>query len=468
MKKSKLIGLLAKLDGYQWSSLEVFVQSPYHNTNAEIVSLFQYLHTAWQDGLPDNSLDREVAYTRLFPGVAYQYQHLNQLMSNLLKLAENWLAWQRLEKDQALLENLKAQELLKLQLDKHFRQAVRAADRAMEKDPLTSEQYYHRYKLKDLEEQQFISRRLRQHDSTLQRASDALDDFFALQKLRYLCEMLNRQRLIPQSYRFTFAESLQQHLEGQGLADKPLLELYFQLFLMLSDEDGSSELFNRYVSLFSQYNCLLGQDEARVLLYYAINFCIGRIREGDRAYAVELFNLYNQGIEERILLENETLSPWTYKNMVKLGLNLQRYGWVEQFVKAYAAYLPEPQKEDALHYNLAELYFAQEQYHEALTQLRQVEFSDIHYNLGSKALLAKIYYEQGEWDTLESLLSAFRVFLRRNKDISAKVKAPYVNFVNFLSATLRRLPENYQGLIQKIRGEKAINNRDWLLRQLEP
>ncbi len=467
MKNSKLAGLLSKLDGYQWKSLETFVQSPYHNSNPEITALFRYLHSAWQEGFTEENLSREAVYACLFPGSAYRYQRLNQLMSHLLRLAENWLIWQRLEKEPALMESLKAEELLKIKLNKHYRQASRALEKAIEKAPLMPEQYYYRYKLNDLEEQYFASLKLRRADPVLQQASDALDSYFALQKLRYTCEMLNRQGLIPKEYRFTFDAALQEYLEGQCLTDKPLLRLYYQLYRMLAHEDEAPGPFDQYVALFNQYGSRLGQEEARVLLYYAINFCIGKVRQGERAYASELFRLYNKGIEERILLDNNTLSPWTYKNMVKLGLNLKRYQWVERFVKDYAACLPESEKNDALHYNLAELYFAQGKYEEALTRLRQVEFSDIHYNLGSKALLAKIYYEQAEWDTLESLLNAFRVFLRRNRSISTKVKEPYVNFVSFLSAVLRRLPGNNESLIRKIQEKKAIHNRDWLLRQVE-
>ncbi|MCB0577948.1 MAG: hypothetical protein KDD10_01390 [Phaeodactylibacter sp.] len=467
MKKSKLLELLAKLDGHQWRSLEVFVQSPYHNTNPEAVLLLQYLHAAWQEGFEEESLEREAIYARLFPGAGFKYQHLNQLASQLLKLAENWLVWQRLERDNALLESLKAQELLQLKLDKHYRQACRAVEKAIEKAPMSSEYYHYRYKLESLEEQYFASLKQRRYDPALQTASNALDEHFALLKLRYLCEMINRRQLIPQDYRFTFTAALQEYLETKDFTGHPLLLLYYQLYLMLTDESGGAEPFYRYVSLLRQNNGRLGQEESRILLYYAINFCIGKIRSGERQYAMDLFGLYSHGVAEGTLLDNETLSPWTYKNMVRLGLNLKKYEWVEQFARDYASYLPKNKKEDALHYNLAEIFFAQKKYEEALLQLRQVAFSDIHYNLCSKVLMAKIYYEQEQWSSLEYLLNAFRVFLRRNRSISTKVKEPYVNFVSFLSALLRRLPENYGNLALKIKEKQAIDNRDWLLHQLE-
>jgi tetratricopeptide (TPR) repeat protein len=153
--------------------------------------------------------------------------------------------------------------------------------------------------------------------------------------------------------------------------------------------------------------------------------------------------------------------------MVKLGLNLKRYSWVESFVKEYADCLPEREMQDALYYNLAELYFFQGKYDAALSQLRHVEFTDVHYKLGGRALLAKIYYEQGQWEALEALLNAFRVFLRRNQAISGEVKAPYRKFIQVITAMVRGLPDSYGPLIRKVRANKAINNRDWLLAQME-
>ncbi|HQU61349.1 MAG TPA: hypothetical protein PLU64_19205, partial [Saprospiraceae bacterium] len=333
MENSKLACLLKKLDGYQWRSLSTFVESPFHNTNEEVISLFRYLHLAWQEGFSEKALIRETAYAELFPNQPYHYQHLNQLMSNLLKLAEKWLALQQLENAQPLLEILKAEELLKLGLDKHYRQAGRTATEALNNYPIHSEQYYYSYKLKSLEELHFVKQNQRRANPALQQASDSLDDFYALNKLRYSCEMLNRQRLFwPQTYHFPMMDALIAHLRSQDLRQKVLLQLYFQLFLLLSEEQETHQNFDRYVAIFDEYRQKISKEEARALLYYAINFCIGKVRYGERAYAEKLFGLYQRGLNEKILLESDSLSPWTYKNMVKLGLNLKKYDWVEWFV----------------------------------------------------------------------------------------------------------------------------------------
>ncbi|MBV6652796.1 MAG: hypothetical protein KI786_03520, partial [Mameliella sp.] len=412
------------------------------------------------------SLEREVVFKSVYPRKTYQYQALNQLMSDLLKVAENWLIWKRLQEDPVLAVQIKAEELVKRHLEKHYRQADRKANQLLDTKPYKPGDLLRRHQLLDLAEQQFFQQNTRKPTPFLQGASDKLDDFYCLKKLQYICEMLNRQRLIQQSFESTLIEPVVAFLSGQDLSKKPAHQLYLYLYYMLSAPADHHETFFKYVALFQSESATMSHEIARPLLYYAINYCIGRIREGERSFAAHLLSLYQQGIDEKILLEEKQISPWTYKNMVKLGLNLKRYDWVEEFVKAYSDYLPKAEQRDALHYNLAELYFFQNKYEAALEQLREVEFTDIHYNLGSRTLLAKIHYEEGTWDALDASLKAFQVFLRRNRSISTKVKTPYTNFIKMLSALVRHLPDNYPQLEKKIKATTPINNRDWLLSKL--
>jgi hypothetical protein len=106
-----------------------------------------------------------------------------------------------------------------------------------------------------------------------------------------------------------------------------------------------------------------------------------------------------------VLLERGQISPWTFKNMVKLGLGLQQYDWVENFVRNYSEKLEANKRTDAYHFNLADLFYHRKNYDEALIHLNQVEFSDIHYQLGAKVMLLKIYFETDATEAFLSLVS---------------------------------------------------------------
>jgi hypothetical protein len=174
-----------------------------------------------------------------------------------------------------------------------------------------------------------------------------------------------------------------------------------------------------------------------------------------------------QGIETKILFEGAFLSPWTFKNVVRLGLRLQKYDWTEHFIQQHSPQLEEKFRIDALHYNLADLYYYTNRFEAAMTQLQQVEFTDIHYNLDSKEMLAKIYYERNETEALRALLSAFQIFLKRNTIISDTVRQTYLNFIHVLQLLIKNDKKKAAKLKENIQTLPQLAARKWLLEQYE-
>lgn len=164
-----------------------------------------------------------------------------------------------------------------------------------------------------------------------------------------------------------------------------------------------------------------------------------------------------------MLLHEGRLSPWTFTNVVKLALRLQRFEWLEGFMAAYSALLPDAFRDNVLHYNMAELYFYTNRLPQAQLELLRVEMSDMNYYLGARVLLAKIYAEQGEEEALLSLLAAFTVFLKRNKQISADLKQTYLNFCRILWQLVRAKPGQTARLATEIQETALLTDRAWLL-----
>ncbi len=93
-----------------------------------------------------------------------------------------------------------------------------------------------------------------------------------------------------------------------------------------------------------------------------------------------------------------------------------------------------------------------------------MEFSDLNYQLGSRVMLIKTYYELEEIESLLSSLASFRNFLRRNKKISQPLRRPYLNFCNLLHQILRQNHKQPSQIEQSIRESDFLAERAWLLR----
>jgi hypothetical protein len=80
-----------------------------------------------------------------------------------------------------------------------------------------------------------------------------------------------------------------------------------------------------------------------------------------------------------------------------------------------------------------------------------------------------MYYEQSEYDVLESLLESMRTYLNRKDMIGGQQKNLYGNFVRFTRKLINLNPYNKEPL-QKLKEEVAkvnVAEKDWLLQQLE-
>jgi hypothetical protein len=80
-------------------------------------------------------------------------------------------------------------------------------------------------------------------------------------------------------------------------------------------------------------------------------------------------------------------------------------------------------------------------------------------------MMVRMYYDQGAFLALESLLHSFRTYLLRHRNIGYHYSI-YTNYVRAVRQILRLKPNDRQAreaLRQKIKAEKHVAERDWLL-----
>lgn len=466
MKNSKLIGLLASFNGNEWRAFGDFVRSPYFNKNRELIRLTDYLKKEAARDFPEDKLAREVVFSAIFPRKKYDDKQMNYAMSQLLKLAEQFIGLQRYEVEPVLPAYHQLEAYVERDIEKNYNYIFRQTqDRVAASELRNADLYFQHYLLAEVADAHFAKKNVRQYDPNLQAAADFLDLFYLAKKLRYLCMMLDQQKFIQSDYQLNLLAEIKAILATRRFSDEPAIEVYHALLLMLS-ETNAAQHFRAFTARLQRHLHLFPAEEQRVLYQFAINFCIHRIRLGEKNYTQNLMQLYREGVEQEVLLDNGQISPWTFKNMVKLGLGLQQYDWVESFVRQYSEKLEADKRTDAYHFNLADLFYHRQHYDEALFHLNQVEFSDIHYQLGAKVMLLKIYYETEATEAFLSLISSFKIFLLRNKRVPKSVKMPYENFVNLAYELFKSDRENTEVLRTKIQETKMLNDRTWLLQRV--
>lgn len=466
MHNSKLIALLKTFDSKELREFKDFVSSPFYNKSEELVQFYSYLKKI-APGFPIKKTEREIAYTSVFPKLPYDEKHLNYLMSFLLKLTEKYIGIKKYESKGILPDYHILASCVDRDLPKHYQNLYQRSLAKLEKGALRDASFhYQKYLLADSADQFFQKQKLRRMDKNLQYATDNLDLFYLSNKLKNACEMLDRQKVLSAEYQHNMIKEVAQYLAEKDHDQYPPIAIYYQIFLTLTRENGESH-FEKLKQLLHVHFDKINADEMKHMYLAALNFCIRKVRKKEEQYVEEAFDLFRKGIENKILYENNHLSPWTFKNVVKLGLRLKRFEWTEQFIINYEKHLAEEFRQNALNYNLADLFYYKKELGKALEYLQKVEYSDVFYALHSKVMLLKIYYEMNEEEALFNLLASFRIYLKRNKLISNEIRIPYQNFISSLNQIAKADKKQLPNIKEKIVTTELLTDRNWLLQIFE-
>ncbi len=469
MENSKLLQALRQLSTKERTRFQEYLYSPYFNKNEDRRSFYDYL-LKFAPTFRHKNLNKNTIYPQVFPERSNDTRHLGYIMSDLLKLLENFLAQERFNANTILSSYYTAYSYSFWGLDKHYRSVIRKAKKRQQQSPhRDTDFFYKEYLIAAVANEFFAKQRKHKYDETLQQAVDNLDLFYLAQKLKYCCEIINRQKVLSADYELKMFNELLEYLEEHPHKDKPAISIYHHILLMLLEEEGDT-YYKKLIYLLDQNSHLFPEDEAADMYGYAQNFCIQKINKGNTEYLQRLFDLYKTVLDKELIFVDGYLSPWTYKNILVVALRLKAFDWAEQFIENFKDQLAPKFRENAYTFNKANLLYHKKQYDEALALLLNVDFTDIYYQLNTKFLMIKIYYDTNAINALHSLINSFQAFLRRNKLVSDYREKANLNFLKYLRKLLNIRSgdkKELKQLAQEVQSVKSIDHLEWLLEKIE-
>lgn len=471
MLNSKSLSLLQTLSKVELNRLRKFLRSPWFNEDGDVLRLFDLLNDALRKGdVAAAELDKTQVWAALFPEKKYNDAALRRLTSVLTQLALRFLLEEQRSQD-PLAEALAMQRVLdKPELKKHLagveRQIGRSLNEAAGKSP---EHYLAHFQMhwnsfsrsaKSVSTADYLEKLLP--------ANEFLDVFYVVQKLKMHMAWLMFRKVRATEQELPMPPGFWEQLDEQRYQQVPLVAIYKNAARCVA-EPGDEAHFQVLLDDLERFGPDLTKEDLRECYHIAQNYCALKINQGRTEYFPIVFRLSKNIIRLGILLENNALSEGVFKNMITMSLSVGEYAWAEEFIQQYAGYLPSNIRENARTFNLANLYFHQKKHHAVIELLRNVEYSDVVYALGSKMLLLRTYYELDELMAMDSLMDSFRIYVRRNKLISKDLKREYINFLNFLkklSALSVASPQAVAAFKTKVHTSKNPTIRKWLLEKI--
>jgi parvulin-like peptidyl-prolyl isomerase len=475
MQNSKLYSILERFDKYEQNRLKKFLTSPYFNRNEALVMLYDLLvghinekpQGKSQTAKPEPELEKTELWEKIYPGESYDDVLFRKNCSDLLKLIEDFLAQQVYEENPINQATFLIEAVAKKKLDKLYNSTMKSARRLTEQQPYRTASYYlAQYQV----EKNYFDILGLEHDRTTKKNEEEilnnLDRFFIAEKLRIACSVMSQKILVSHEYNLLLMEDIVAEINRQGFEDVPPIAVYYQIFLSYTDSENTNHYF-KLMNILEKFGDTFPRIEAEFIYQAALNYCVKKLNQGSRQFLEEYFNVFVILLEKELLLKDGELSPWHFRNIVVIALRLGNTDWTQNFIDKYKKYLPDNMRDNAVSFNLAQLYFSQKKYDNVIELLRNVEYEDFSYNLNSKTMLMSTYYEIDEIEPLYSLMDSFRTYLNRHKDFPASRRVHYTNLIKFTKQITKIIAGDKKS-IDKIRKEideaepKGIANITWL------
>ncbi len=460
MQNSQLIQLIQSFSSLELREVRKFLTSPFFNTRADLVQLFDFL-------TENKDASKEATWLHLLPTEPFDDQRLRLLMSYLHRLLEQYISIKELTADEL-------QNRLHLAIGYRKRGMATAFERtrfflqkAMDEQPSRDAHFYQNQYRLQWEQYQTATANNPTEQLPLREMAGSVDVFYLSTRLRLICLAAAQMGVYHAGNQSFMEAELVALAQKDEWLDVPAVAIYLHCYRMLKQSEEELH-FQQFKQLLLESNGQFGTEEMRGLYLLAINYCIRRLNDGQKSYFPEVLDLYKSGLATGHLLENGVLSRFTYHNIVAAGLQSGELDWVNFFIHEYKNALERSYRESSFSFSLARLEYTRRRYDAVLELLQKANYRDPLLNLAAKTLLLKTWYEIGEHDLLQSHLDAMRNYIHRKRVIGYH-RTNYLNIVKYADKLLKINwldAKAVDALRSEMEREEVLTEREWLVGQV--
>jgi len=294
MTNNLLVQTLETFDKKELNQLAVYLESPFQKVPKPIFACFTYLKDTLKKKKTPNKIDlHQYIFGKTSP---YQDHKIRLLISDLLKMVENYIGEQAQKAQPIDQQILLAKFYRKNGLEKHFHRVQKKTITQLDKLPYRNHAYYAAKNHLEWEQFEWNSSKKRDLGVNLQELGANFDIAYFSAKLRQACFLKAQQAFYNVEYDFEWVEQILAYIEQKDWKDIPAISLYVNAYLLSAHPEAES-LFSNLKKQILEYGQLFPPEEIQDIYLLAINYCIKKINNGERQYANESLNLYKKGLE---------------------------------------------------------------------------------------------------------------------------------------------------------------------------
>lgn len=156
-----------------------------------------------------------------------------------------------------------------------------------------------------------------------------------------------------------------------------------------------------------------------------------------------------------------------FRNTVNAALKVKEFNWLETFIEDCIPKLLPQHRASMKSFSLGRLEFERGNFEKALDLTSKIQYDMFTYKLDVKNLLLLTYYELELFDQAESLIAAYKQYIKYTKDYSQKFLRPFKNFIDIYNSLFKvRTTGNTKDiglLLKKAEDIDVLPSRKWFL-----
>lgn len=477
MKDSNLISILRTFSDIEIKEFENFVNSPFFNKNQNVVKLNDLILLEYP--FPDHSrLSKTILHEKIYPGAEFSDENIKTLIYLLTRLAEQYLSYKEHNSNKYGPQLNLLSELDGRNLDKQFMKHQKKIDKLLSEEKFNELGILKQKVSYDLIKRDFYIKRgdentFNQMDSNVLKNTVTI---FLMELFRSY-NSLKRKAILSIGNDIDFHEGLINSinleevfsiLKKHNLPDFELVELYHLSYLLLK-EPGNKQNYRNFADRFQKSFNNINKNELYLLSTLHVN-AVQYVWELDNLdFAEESLEAYKILISLYEYSGDTYLRSAVYRNVLRLGVQLKHFEWVENFITEYAPKLHPNEITNMKHYSDAYLAFAKGEYGISLEHSSKVNFNTFQMKYHLRNLQLMSFFELAEFEPALSLIDSYRHFIHKEKYFSLSIKKSYLDFIKYTEEMIKLQDTgknvNYRELRAKVSGSNPMRKK-WLLEKI--
>lgn len=304
------------------------------------------------------------------------------------------------------------------------------------------------------------------HISLIKNSILSLDAFYISLKLKLYCEMVNANKAkgLPAFNENLPKLDLSGMIAGVNLAKHPLIEVYYWMLQMLTDDE--IHYFDYAVERLKTYAYIFDRDELQTVYSYINNSYSRSKHRKDKEFVRKMHEVNKFGLEVGLFKEKGQISTTIFNNIVNTACNCDDFDWAIHFVKEQGQYLTVKDQSATIAISEATILFGKKDFDGTIHKMIQLKRLEINQKIRVKILTLMCQYEMAiSKKSIKRRCTGLTSFLSENASKSKRLVDASIKFAELLKM-ISSEKCNKEELLAAFNRTKEIAYKEWILEKI--